>query len=120
MSTRSSPRLRAVRSGGEGEDRLFVAAGTPLAWGKDAVRRDPFARLRKCLASIGLEHDALARPPAPGIHHIAEARREFLAVIMRVALRPQVDVALGEAERPEVFLHVLRLGVAGDRKSTRL
>ena len=33
---------------------------------------------------------------------------------MRIKLRAQVDVALGEAQRAEVFPDILRVGVAGD------
>ena len=33
---------------------------------------DPFARLLVRFASVGFEHDPLARPPAPRIHLVAE------------------------------------------------
>src|SRR5262250_947162 len=90
----SSYVVTTYRSCRQGQHRLLIGAASHLVFGENAVRGDPVARRRERLAGVRLEHDALTRSPSPGVHQIAEARRKFLAVIVRIELRPQVDVAL--------------------------
>src|SRR5262249_26394289 len=101
--SRPSPGRRLT----DGEDRVFLAAGAHLAFGEDAVRRDPREAFLVHLLRVGFENEAFARAPAPRVHHVAEARRKFLAVIMRVAVGPQIDVALCPAQCAEIFPHIL-------------
>ena len=103
-----------ARSARQRDDGLVVAAGAHLAVFEDAVLGDPALRVVEGFARVGLEHDALARAPAARVHLLEEARREFVAVVVRVALGPQVDVALRAAQRAEILLHVLRVHVARD------
>ena len=63
-------------------------------FGEDLVPGDPVDRLVEDLARVGLEDDALARPPAPRVHHGVEALGELVLVVVRVELGPQIDVAL--------------------------
>src|SRR6185312_6183962 len=84
---------------GEGDGRFCVSAAAQIAIRENAVRGDPFARLGEDLFGVGLEHQPLARAPAPRIHLGVEALGELVLVIMRVLLRPQVDVALRAAQR---------------------
>ena len=63
---------------------------------------------------VGLENQPLAGAPAPRVHLGVEAVGEFLLVIMRVELRPQVDIALGLAQRAEELAQVFRVGIAVD------
>jgi hypothetical protein len=81
---------------------------------EDGVPGDPFARLSESLARVRLEDDALARPPASGVDLIAKARRKLLLVIMRVALRPEIDIALRQAQGAEIFANILGIRFAGD------
>ncbi len=39
---------------------------------------------------------------------------EFLGVVMRIKLGPQIDVALRPFQRPVIFAHVFGIGIAGD------
>src|ERR1700722_3179886 len=97
----------------ERHDRAFIPTGTHVGTGEDLVARDPLERLLEPLLCVGLEHEPLARAPAAGVHHGVPARRELLLVVVRVALRPQVDVTLGALERAEEFSQILRVGIAG-------
>src|SRR6185437_14494928 len=80
---------------------FLVLARADIAVREDAVRGDPVARLLVDFRRVGLEYHSLARTPAPRIHLGVEALREFLLVVVRVELRPQVDVALRAAQRGE-------------------
>ena len=64
------------------------------AFGEDAVLGDPVDRLVVGFLGVGLEHEAFARTPAPRVHQRVVAHREFVLVVVRVAVRPQIDVAL--------------------------
>src|SRR5262249_2650039 len=66
--------------------------------GEDLVLRDPLEGFLEGLLGVGLEHQALARTPAARIHLGMPAGRELLLVVVRVAVGPQVDVALGALE----------------------
>ena len=54
------------------------------------------------------------RDPSGACPSVAEAHREFLLVVMRVEFGPQIDVALGAAQRAEIFAHILRIRIARD------
>src|SRR6185312_5602548 len=113
MTPRGCPwPIRALASD-ERAHCLLVAARAHLAVREDLVARDPGEGFLEGLLGIGLEDEALARPPARGVHLRAEALGEFLLVVMRVAVGPQVDVALRAAERAEIAAHILGIGLAG-------
>src|SRR6185436_19430791 len=65
---------------GDGDDGVLVSAGAHLARLEQFVPGDPQERLLVDLPCIGLEHDALTRPPGPGIHPRVEALGEFASV----------------------------------------
>jgi hypothetical protein len=88
------------------EKQRLVAA--PAAFGV------PVTRLLESLARIGLEYDPFARPPAARIHLVMEPSRELLFVVMRIALRSEVDVALGEPQCTEIFSDVVRVRIPSD------
>jgi hypothetical protein len=58
------------------------------------------SRALERLPSVRFEHDALAWPPAPRIHLVAKPGRKLLLVIIRVTLRPEIDVALRAPDSP--------------------
>src|SRR4051812_45116022 len=89
--------------------RVFVLAGAHGALLENIALGDPVERGLEHLARIRLEYDALARAPAARIHLVEEACRELLPVVVRVELRPQVDVALRALQGAEILLHVLRI-----------
>src|SRR5690242_14139028 len=74
--------FRGKRNGGA---IVFARPHPPL--GKHLVLRDPLERLLEYFFRIGLEHDPLTRPPSARIHHGMETIREFVLVIVRIALR---------------------------------
>src|SRR5207247_7664906 len=92
------------------------AAGTHRRGLEDVVLADPPEGILEHLLGVGLEYDALTGTPSPNVDLLEEALREFPAVVARVALRAQVDVALRAAQRAEIFLHVLGIGVAGEHR----
>src|SRR3954465_3068259 len=102
---------RFVTSSAERDASLFVLALAHVLSLEDAALADPLEGLFEHFLRVGLEHDALARPPAPRVHHRDEARRELLLVVMRIELRAQIDVALGFPQRAVVLPHVLRIGL---------
>ena len=61
------------------------------------------SRALERLPSVRFEHDALAWPPAPRIHLVAKPGRKLLLVIIRVTLRPEIDVALREPQRAKIL-----------------
>ena len=86
--------LNALLSAGrplvrEGDRRLVVVARAHSAFGEDLVPGDPVERLLVRLPRVGLEDDALARPPAPRVHHRVLALGEFVLVVVGVELRPR-------------------------------
>src|SRR5262245_18762876 len=95
---------------------LLVLARPHAVLVEDFALRDPLEGLLEHLARVGLEHDALARTPAPRVDLGVEARGELLAVVVGVELGAQVDVALRAAQRAEVLLHVLRVRIAGEHR----
>src|ERR1700736_2995122 len=97
------------RLGSHGQDRVFVAAGTHLARRKNGVGGDPVARLLVGLSRIGLEHYPFAWPPAARIHLVTEPNRKLLLVVMCIALRSEVDVALGQPQCAEILRDVVRV-----------
>src|SRR5437868_4793731 len=98
------------------QDSVLVDAGAHLACWEGGGRRDPGEGFLVHLFGVGLEDEPLARAPAPRVDLVTEAGREFLAVIMGIEVRPQIDVALRPAERAEIFAHILRVGIAGDER----
>src|SRR5580704_232733 len=82
---------------------LLIAARTHFAPRKNAALSDPLEGVLEGLLGIGLEHNPLARPPAPAIHLFVETRRKFLLVVVSVEFGPQVDVKLCPPQRQEVF-----------------
>ncbi len=93
---------------------VLVIARAHAAALEDLVLGNPVERLLEHVAAVGLEHDAFARPPAPRIHRRMEALGELHLVVVGVELRPQIDVALGAAQRLEILLHVLHVRIAVD------
>src|SRR6185503_13608444 len=89
--------------GAKGNARLLVPALAHRAGLEDAALADPLEGVLEHFPAIGLEHDALARPRAAGVDLGEEALRELVAVVLRVELRAQVDVALRKAQRGEEF-----------------
>src|SRR5690349_10418078 len=79
----------------------LVLAGSHVGAGKDLVAGDPLEGLLVGLLGVGLEHQPLARAPASRVHLGVPAGRELLRVVMRVAVRAQVDVALRALEGAE-------------------
>src|SRR6476646_8398723 len=110
----SAAQGRRPNASAERDDRLLVAPGAQIAVREDAVRGDPVARLLVDVGGVGLEHQPLARAPAPRVHLGVEALGKLVLVIMRVLLRPQVDVALRAAQRLEEFAQIFRVRVAVD------
>src|SRR3569623_445664 len=96
------------------QGRLFVLAGAHGTFREHAVRGDPLEALLVDLLGVGLEHQALSGAPAPRVHLGVEAVRELVLVIVRVELRPQVEVALRLAQRAEELAQVLRVRIAVD------
>src|SRR5207244_3138404 len=72
---------RPGSAGRERDCRRIVVARAHGARLEDAVLRDPFERLLVDVARIRLEHDTLARPPAPRVHDCVEAVGEFVLVV---------------------------------------
>src|SRR5262249_42711462 len=83
--------------------RFFIIAASHAGIGEHAVGGNPLERLLVDFFGIRLEYQPLAGSPAPRIHHCMEAIGELVLVIMGVKLRPQVDIALRPAQRPEEF-----------------
>ena len=102
--------------GVEARDRLLVLARAHAALGEDAPLGDPLDRPVEDLLRVGLEHQALAGAPAPGVHEGMEADRELVAVVVRVEIGPDVDVALRALQRPEEPLEVLGVRLAVDHR----
>src|SRR5271156_1582284 len=98
------------------ENRGFVFAGAHLPGREDAVPPDPLERLVESLFRVWLEHQPLARTPAPRVHLIVKARRELLLIVVSVKFGPQIDVALGTAQRAKIFAYILRVRRAGDHR----
>src|SRR5258706_11815051 len=96
-------------SGGQRQARILVAARAHGAGLEQLALADPLEGILEHFPGVGLEHDALARAPAPRVHLAEEALREFIAVMVRVELRPQIDVALRQAQRGEEFFQVAAL-----------
>src|SRR5450631_2212 len=112
----AAPAVRPAKTGrlaggagrsGRADDGLLVAARAHAAIGKNAVIGDPFEGLLVDLPGIGLEHQTLARTPAARIHGGVIAQRELVVVVMRVAIRTQVDVALRPPQRAEELAQIL-------------
>src|ERR1043166_5938429 len=80
-------------------DRILVPAGPHLAVLEDLALGDPGEGLLEHLLGVGLEDDALAGAPATRVHAGMEALGELIPVVVGVELGPQVDVALGAAQR---------------------
>src|SRR5262245_47791083 len=91
--------------------RLLVTGAAHLSFWENAVGSNPLERFLIDFLGVGLENQAFAGPPAPGIHLGVEAVRKLLLVIMGVELRPQVDVALGLAQGAEELAQVFRVGI---------
>src|SRR5262245_55922207 len=85
----------------QARDGLLGLARAHGPGGEDAVLGDPLDGLVEDLLRVRLEHDALARAPAPGVHQRVEADRKLVPVVMGVAIRPQVAVPLRLLERAE-------------------
>src|SRR6185295_14882066 len=100
----------------QGDASVFVASLTHRAWLEDPALADPLEGVLEHFPGVGLEHDALARSPAAGVDLGEEALRELVAVVLRVELRAQVDVALRKAQRGEEFPEVRGRGLAGDHR----
>ena len=64
---------------------------------------DPLEGLLVHLLGVRLEHQPLAWTPAARVDQRVIAHREFVLVIVRVAIGPQIDVALCAAQRAEEF-----------------
>src|SRR6476469_3706983 len=77
----SAAQGRRPNASAERNDRLLVASGAQIAVREDAVRGDPVARLLVDVGGIGLEHQPLARTPAPRVHLAVEALGELVLVI---------------------------------------
>ncbi len=81
MRNEGRPTLACRRDG-------LVTAGAEAFVGENAVFGNPGACILEFdFAAVWLEHDAFARTPAARIHHRMKARRKFIFVIMRVAVR---------------------------------
>src|SRR5579875_3315945 len=76
------------------QDRFLVAPAAEVSIGEDAVSGDPIAGLGVDLLRIRLEHEPLARSPAPRVHAGVEALGKLVFVIVRVFIRSKVDIAL--------------------------
>src|SRR3954462_13129135 len=99
---------------GERYAGIVVASRSHVLPLEDSALTDPLEGAVEGLLRVRLEQDALARSPPPRVGLREEALGKLVAVVLRVQLRPQVDVALGKTQRPEVLLHVLRIGSAGE------
>src|SRR5262249_35580934 len=69
-----------------GDDGVLVVARAHAAVGEDAVVGDPLEGLFVHLLGVGLEHEALARTPAARVHHGVVTRREFVFVVVGIAI----------------------------------
>src|SRR6516162_929486 len=69
---------------GQRERGLVVIAEAHLPGLEDPVLGDPVKGPFKGLSVVGLEHDPLARPPAPRVHRGVECFRKLALVVMRV------------------------------------
>src|SRR5262249_28560321 len=96
-----------------GDDGILVGARAHAAVGEDAVVGDPFEGLLVDLLGVRLDHEALARTPAARVHHGVVTRGELVLVVVSVAIRAQVDVALRALERAEELAQVFGIGIAG-------
>ena len=47
--------------------------------------------------------EGMSSPPAPRIHLAAEPRRKLFLVVMRVAVRPEIDVSLRQPQRTQIL-----------------
>jgi hypothetical protein len=65
---------------------------------------------------IGLEHQPLARAPAPRIHDGMEALGEFVLIVMRVAVRAWVEIALRPLQYAEEFTQILLVWIAANHR----
>src|SRR6266700_1904201 len=110
-------RYSASASRANGHNRLVVVAGAHASGLENPVLGDPVKRLREYFAAIGLEYDALTRAPATRIHRGMEAFGKLHFVVMRIQLRPQIDIALRPAQRLEVTSHVRHIGIAVDHRA---
>ncbi len=97
-------------------DRALVLPAAHAAIREYPVVGDPLARLLEHLARVGLEHQPLAGTPAARVHAIVEPLRKLVLVVVRVKLRPHVDVALRAAQRVEKLAQVFRVRRAGDHR----
>jgi hypothetical protein len=71
-------------------------------------------RSRRGFFRIGLEHQPLARAPAPRIHDRLKALREFVLVVMGAAVEARVEIALRPPQRAEEFAQILLVWVEAD------
>src|SRR5258705_6236188 len=94
----------------EGDDGVFVTSSSHV--GEDLALGDPGEGVFVDLLAVGLEDDALARAPASRVHGGMEAFGKFTGVIVGIALRSHVDIALRAAQRAAVASHVSRIGLA--------
>src|SRR5262245_21776296 len=115
-SNRGAPgsvaRLGRRRRGLHRYHRVFVTAAAQRPVGEDLALGDPSESLFVDRLAIGLEHDAFARSPTPRVHGGVVALGKLVFVVVRVAFRPHVDIALRPAQGPVVAAHVLSIGIA--------
>ena len=107
-ASRQDSKLRPLK------DRSLVAGGAGLFRWKEAPGLYPSVRSFKGLPRIRLEHQALSGTEGLDIHQAVIPLRNLFEEVMLVELRPHVYLLLRPAQRLEVALHVLILGILGN------
>jgi len=74
--------------------RFSVLARDGVVFFKNSTLQNPLLGILVYVVGVGLENDALARAEQARVHHVVEPARELLLVIVRVAVRVQVNVGL--------------------------
>src|SRR4051794_8914875 len=95
-----------------------VLVGGPRGYGgiEQLPALHPTVRALEHLPGVGLEDDPLPGAEAPDIDALAEIFGDLAQPVMLVALRLEVDLALGAPQRGEVALQVLAVGVLAHQR----